>query len=86
LRETRQIERRLIARELFWWSTDRKYELGRVIEREGEERLRVANLKLVYWGLMNACSEMGGKQVGQKNKLGSKKVKLLLECTEKEKR
>jgi hypothetical protein len=41
---------------------------------------------VVYWGLMNACSEMGGRQVGQKNKLGSKKVKLLLECTEKEKR
>jgi hypothetical protein len=39
----------LRAKELFWCLTCRKYELGRVVER-GEERFRVANLKIGLWG------------------------------------
>jgi hypothetical protein len=35
--EGRQRERKLRARELFWWLRDRKYKLGRVVERGGEE-------------------------------------------------
>jgi hypothetical protein len=30
-------ERRLIAREFFWWLTGRKHELVKVVERVGEE-------------------------------------------------
>jgi hypothetical protein len=35
---------------------------------------------------LNVCSERGGREVDQKRKLGSKKAKPLLECTEKEKK
>jgi hypothetical protein len=83
LREGRQRERRLIARELFWWLTGGKYELRKVLEKEGKRWLRVINLKVVYGSLMNACSEKEGKDVGQKRELGSMKVKPLLGCTEK---
>jgi hypothetical protein len=54
--ESRQGERRLIARELFWWLIGRKYEFGSVVERRGEERFKFANLKVIYEDLMNACS------------------------------
>jgi hypothetical protein len=39
-----------MARELFWWLTGRKYELGRVVERGGEEMFRGADPKVVYGG------------------------------------
>jgi hypothetical protein len=61
LREDRQRKRILIAWELFWWSTSIKCELGRVVERGGGEIFRVVNLKVIYGGLMNACSERGGR-------------------------
>jgi hypothetical protein len=57
-----------------------------VVERGGEKRLRVVNLKVVYGSLVNACNERGGREVGQKKELGSKKAKLLLECTNKKER
>jgi hypothetical protein len=37
-------------------------------------------------GLVNECSERGGKEEGQKRELGSKRAKVLLECTEKTKK
>jgi hypothetical protein len=70
VREGRQRERRSIARELFWWLTGRKYELWKVVEQGGEERFRVVNLMVVYGGLVNACSERGGWEVGQKRENG----------------
>jgi hypothetical protein len=39
----------------------RNYELGRVVERGGDERFRVTNLKVVYGSLVNTCSERGGE-------------------------
>jgi hypothetical protein len=51
---------RLIARELFWWLTGTKYKLRRMVE---------------MGDLMNACSERGGRKIGQKRDLGSKKAK-----------
>jgi hypothetical protein len=33
-----------------------------VVERGGEEKFRVANLKVVYGGLVNACSDRERKE------------------------
>jgi hypothetical protein len=35
----------------------RNYDLGRVVERGGDQRFRVTNLKVVYGILENTCSE-----------------------------
>jgi hypothetical protein len=85
--EGRQRERKLIARELFWWLTGRKYELGKVVERGGEKRFRVINLKVFHLRSCDACSERGGKEGVQKRKFGNQRAKsmflvgLLLEVT-----
>jgi hypothetical protein len=67
----------LIARELFWWVTGRKYGLRRVVERGGEKRLSIVNLKMVYGVFVNLCSDTVGREGGQKRELRSKKSKLL---------
>jgi hypothetical protein len=54
--------------------TGRKYELGSVVEKKVEEGFRVVNLKVVYQGLLNACSERGVREVGQKKELGNKEA------------
>jgi hypothetical protein len=43
----------------------------------------VAKLKVVYRDLVDDCSDRGRREGSQKMELGSKKAKLLLECTEK---
>jgi hypothetical protein len=79
LREGRQRESRLRAKELFWWLTGKKYKLGRVVER-GEEMVSSCKLKGSLWGgLMTVVRGEGA----QKRELGSKKSKPLLEFTEK---
>jgi hypothetical protein len=69
--------------ELFWRLIGRKYKLERVVEREGEERFGVANLKVVYEGLVNDLRERGGREVVQERELGTGRQKSLLECAEK---